>query len=387
MTDALPLPPAGARLYLRPIWYADTPIGLADGTSMRLAGGLLWFQGLEALWTGPAGEAGKAQIPVATFANWQAQLPAPLAERAASLIANLTAQRPAIDFGERVLRFDTPQVMGILNMTPDSFSDGGQHVDDPEHAADAGFAMQVAGVSIVDVGGESTRPGAATVWEGDEIKRVVPVIERLVKSGVIVSIDTRKASVMEAALAAGAHIVNDVTGLTYDPRALEVVAAAGCPVVLMHVPSSGEDPHGGKVQYKSSRAEAGLGGGSVDCRVFDWLEARVAACVSAGIARSKIIVDPGIGFGTALQDDTRIINQLALFHGFGVPVLFGASRKRIVGALSNGAPVSERLGGSLALAMKAYEAGVQVVRVHDVPESVQAARIWRGLRDAALTAR
>jgi dihydropteroate synthase len=234
------------------------------------------------------------------------------------------------------------------------------------------------------VGGESTRPGAAAVWEGDEIKRVVPVIERLVRSGVIVSIDTRKASVMEAAIAAGAQIVNDVTGLTHDPRALEVVAAAGCPVVLMHVPSSGDDPHGGKVEYKGNGPEAGLGGGTIDCRVFDWLEARIAACVAAGIARSKIIVDPGIGFGTALQDDTRIINQLALFHGLGVPVLFGASRKRIVGALSNGAPVSERLGGSLTLALKAFDAGIQIVRVHDVPESIQAARVWRGLRDAAL---
>jgi dihydropteroate synthase len=165
---------------------------------------------------------------------------------------------------------------------------------------------------------------------------------------------------------------------------MEVVATAGCPVVLMHVPSSGDDPHGGKVTYKGSGPEAGLGGGTIDCHVFDWLEARIAACIAAGIARSKIIVDPGIGFGTALQDDTRIINQLVLFHGLGVPVLFGASRKRIVGALSNGAPVSERLGGSLTLALKAFDAGIQIVRVHDVPESIQAARVWRGLRDAAL---
>ncbi len=161
------------------------------------------------------------------------RLPDLLGERAAALIAGLTAIRAPLMLGERILRFDGPHVMGILNaVTPDSFSDGGKLIGDPGKAADAGFAMRVAGVSIVDVGGESTRPGAQSVWEGDEIARVVPVIEQLAKSGVVVSADTRKAAVMEAALAAGAHIVNDVTGLTHDPRALEVVANAGCPVIL-----------------------------------------------------------------------------------------------------------------------------------------------------------
>lgn len=380
MTDLPLVPPPGARLYLRPIWFADTPVGLPEGTAQRLAGGLIWFTGLEILWIGADGARGKAQLPVAAFADWQARLPEDQAQRAATLFAGLVAPRPALELGERVLRFDSPHVMGILNMTPDSFSDGGKLIGDPEKAADAGFAMQLAGVSIVDVGGESTRPGAQPVWEGDEIARVVPVIERLVKSGIVVSTDTRKAAVMEAALAAGAHIVNDVTGLTHDPRAIEVVAAAGCPVVLMHTPSAGEDPHGGKVDYRG-------GGASVmDTTVFDWLEARIATCLAAGISRTKIIIDPGIGFGKALADDARVVNQLALFHGLGVPVLFGASRKRMIGALSNAAPVADRLGGSLALAMKAFEAGAQIVRVHDVPETVQAARVWRGLRDSALVA-
>lgn len=381
MTAPIPVPPAGARLYLRPIWFADTPVGLAESDVRRLAGGLIWFQGVEARWLGTAG-AGKAQVPVAGLSAWQASLPEPLAARVDALMAAFAATRAPLTLGERVLRFDTPHVMGILNMTPDSFSDGGRLIDEPEQAADAGFAMQVAGASIVDVGGESTRPGAAPVWEGDEIARVVPVIERLAKSGVPVSIDTRKAGVMEAALAAGAGIVNDVTALTHDPRGLEVVAAAGCPVILMHTPSAGADPHGGAVKYQAGA----VGGAAIDCDVFDWLEARIAACVAAGIDRAKIIVDPGIGFGKALQDDTRIVNHLAMFHGLGVPLLFGASRKRMVGALTNGAPVGERLGGSVALALKAVDAGAQIVRVHDVPESVQAARVWRGLRDAALVA-
>ena len=382
MTDLASMPPAGARLYLRPIWFADTPVGLAEDAFLRLAGGLIWFQGVEALWIEADGTRGKAQVPLPALADWQGRLPDALGERAQALMAAFTAPRPALNLGARVLRFDTPQVMGILNMTPDSFSDGGRHVGDPEAAADAGFAMQIAGASIVDVGGESTRPGADTVWEGDEIARTAPVIERLARSGIIVSIDTRKAAVMEAALAAGAGIVNDVTGLTHDPRALEVVAAAGCPVVLMHSPSAGEDPHGGAVTYKGGA----VGGPTIDLAVHDWLEARIAACVAAGVDRAKIIVDPGIGFGKALQDDTRIVNQLALFHGLGVPLLFGASRKRMVGALTDGAPVPERLGGSVALALGAIERGAQLVRVHDVRDSVQAARVWRGLRDAALVA-
>jgi dihydropteroate synthase len=374
-------PPPGATLYLRPIWFVDTPVGLAETDFRQLAGGLIWFQAVEVRWPDGAGIA-KVQIPVGDLSSWQSRLTDAQASRVDAQFAGLIASRPPLKIGERIIRFDTPQVMGILNMTPDSFSDGGKHVGEPERAADAGFAMQLAGASIIDVGGESTRPGAAAVWEGDEIARTVPVIEQLARSGIVVSIDTRKAAVMEAALAAGAGIVNDVTGLTHDDRALEVVAAAGCPVMLMHSPSSGDDPHGGAVKYKSGA----VAGATVDMAVYDWLETRVDACIAAGIERANIIIDPGVGFGKALQDDTRIINNLAMYQALGVPLLFGASRKRIVGALTNAAPVEERLGGSVALAQVAIGLGAQIVRVHDVRETVQAARVWRGLRDAALTA-
>jgi dihydropteroate synthase len=374
-------PPSGATLYLRPIWFVDTPVGLAESDFRRLAGGLIWFQAVEARWV-DGGEIGKVQVPLGELDAWKARLSEPQVVRVEGMMAGLTAPRAALTLGERIIRFDTPQVMGILNMTPDSFSDGGKLVGEPERAADAGFAMQLAGASIIDVGGESTRPGAEAVGEGDESARTTPVIERLAKSGIVVSIDTRKAAVMEAALAAGAGIVNDVTGLTHDPRGLEVVAAAGCPVMLMHSPSSGDDPHGGAVKYKAGAVV----GATVDMAVYDWLEARIAACLAAGIERSKIIIDPGVGFGKALQDDTRIINNLAMYQALGVPLLFGASRKRIVGALTDGAPIEQRLGGSVALAQAAIGQGAQIVRVHDVQETVQAARVWRGLRDAALVA-
>lgn len=361
---------AGTQLYLRPIWFAESPVGL-DGQTARMGGGLIWFQGYEVT-ARAEGTIQRHRISVAEFDDWCAHLIAPLAERVAQLARNITSIRPPIALKDRMIRFDVPQVMGILNMTPDSFSDGGKHLDDAQAAADAGFAMAVTGAAIIDVGGESTRPRAEKVWEGDEIARVVPVIERLAASGVPVSIDTRKAAVMEAALAAGAGLINDVSALAHDPRSMEVVARAGCPVVLMHSPSAGDDPHAG-----GSYQDAVLD-------VYDALEARIAACVAAGITQDKIVVDPGLGFGKSLADNLAIMNRLALFQGLGVPVLLGASRKRMIGALSNEAPADARLGGSLALGMRGVEQGAQILRVHDVRETVQAVHVWRGLRDAAL---
>jgi dihydropteroate synthase len=235
--------------------------------------------------------------------------------------------------------------------------------------------MASAGAALIDVGGESTRPGADTVWEGDEIARVVPAIERLSAAGNAVSIDTRKAGVMEAALSAGAHMVNDVAALLWDDRAAEVVAKTGCPVVLMHSPDPKAGPHG-----EHRYADAAL-------EVFDWLAARIDAAVAAGIAREKILIDPGIGFGKTLQVNLQLINALALFQGLGCPLMLGVSRKRMIGALSNEAAAGERLAGSIALAVKGADLGAQLLRVHDVAETVQAVRVWRGLRDAAMMPR
>lgn len=358
-------------LYLRPIGIAESPQS-HNGDTIRLGNSLVWCHLLALEFTENGRLTQRRLVHIADWAQALGDLPDDQAARAQTLFDNLRATYAPRQIGDRSLRFDQPQVMGILNMTPDSFSDGGQFVDDPEKAADAGFNMLQAGAAIIDVGGESTKPGAQPVWEGDEAKRVVPVIERLARSGALVSIDTRKASVMTAALAAGAQIVNDISALLYDDRALGVVRDAACPVIIMHSPSHGADPH----------ENSGYTNAALD--VFDWLEARIAQLVEQGIARHNIIADPGIGFGKSLADNLAIINNLPLYHGLGVPLLLGASRKRMIGALSNEAAVDARLGGSLALAMRGFDAGVQILRVHDVPETLQASRVWRGLRDAAL---
>lgn len=364
---------ADARLYLKPVGLVDSPQWHEDKNT-RLNNSLIWFSQIEYLVV----EAGKPNvrglINITQWPEWAKALPEPLAQRAASQFANLTRQHQELKCGERIIRFDQPHVMGILNITPDSFSDGGKHQDDPDKAAEAGLMMAAAGASILDIGGESTRPGADTVWEGDEIKRVQPVIERLAHCGAVLSIDTRKAAVMEAAIAAGAHLINDVSALLHDRRSLEVSGISGCPVVLMHAPSSGKDPHKGD------------GYGNIVTDTLDWLEQRIADVVAAGFEREKIIIDPGLGFGKSLADNLALMNNIAMFHALGQPLLIGASRKRMIGALSKEAPVDKRLGGSIAFAHHAIQQGAQIVRVHDVPETVQAVQVWRGMRDAGLTA-
>ena len=354
------------RTLIRPTGFVDSPFG-HDGKVARLGGGLSWFAAVELLRIEGHQRVSAELVPVEGIedrfdddmaAQWKA----------------LTAPRPALQLSERTIRLDQPQVMGIVNATPDSFSDGGQFAD-AGGAAEAGADMAAQGAAIIDVGGESTRPGARVIWEGDEIERVVPVIRQLVAGGVAVSADTRKADVMTAALEAGARMINDVSALTFDQRSAEVVAAAQVPVVLMHYQG---DP---QTMQDDPRYD------DVLVEVYLWLEERIGAAVEAGIARNKILIDPGFGFGKKVAHNLELMNGLALFHSLGCPLVVGASRKRTIGALSGEAPADKRLGGSIAFALKAVEQGVQIVRVHDVFETVQALRVWRGLRDQALTPR
>jgi len=354
------------RTLIRPTAFVDSPFG-HDGKVARLAGGLNWFAAVELLTIDGNRRVGIELLPVEGIeerfdddlaAQWKA----------------LTVFRPPLQLGERTIRLDQPQVMAILNATPDSFSDGGQFAD-AAAAAEAGADMAAEGAAIVDVGGESTRPGARMIWEGDEIERVVPVIRQLVAGGVAVSADTRKADVMTAALAAGARMINDVSALTFDQRSAEIVSGAQVPVVLMH--------HQGDPQTMQDNPRYD----DVLVEVYLWLEERIEAAVEAGVARDKILIDPGFGFGKNVGHNLELMNGLALFHSLGCPLVVGASRKRTIGALSGEAPADKRLAGSIAFAMKAVEQGAQILRVHDVFETVQALRVWRGMRDQALTPR
>ncbi|MEO7247347.1 MAG: dihydropteroate synthase [Novosphingobium sp.] len=355
-------------IYLRPIALAESPQS-EEGDALRLAGGLVYASRFALI----AREGDKVTSRQRFSARQlEAALPG-LPDEARVQFEALKASRASLQCGVRTIRLDQPQVMGILNVTPDSFSDGGEFLDKPEVAQAHAAAMLEAGAALIDVGGESTRPGAAAVWEGDELERVIPAIQHLAAMGAAISVDTRRPAVMEAALAAGAHVINDVSALRHDPRSLEFAAASGAPVVLMHAPGEGENLHDGGAY------------GDVVLDVFDWLKARRDAAIAAGIARERIVLDPGIGFGKTVAENLALINALPLFHALGQPLLLGASRKRMIGALSNEAGAHQRLGGSLALAMKALDAGVQLLRVHDVPETVQAVHVWRGMRDAALT--
>jgi dihydropteroate synthase len=367
MIDATPT----TRIYCRPTAFIDAPFGF-DGQFARLAGGMQFFAAWELIAVDGGRRTGQSLVPIDRVDEALDQLSAEQASSVRAMMARATSPRSALTLGERIVRLDQPQVMGILNMTPDSFSGGSDHLSDPAGATSLAIDMASAGAAIIDIGGESTRPGAATVWEEDEKARVLPLIGQLAHAGLALSLDTRKASVMAAGLSAGAHMINDVSALLFDDQAMTVMAASTCPVVLMHFPGKPDDPHT-HPGYTDPLIE-----------VYDWLESRIAAVVAAGIARERIIVDPGIGFGKEVRANLAILNGLSLFHTLGVPILLGASRKRLIGALSNEAPADKRLGGSVALALKGIEQGAQIIRVHDVPETVQAMRIWRGMRDAAL---
>lgn len=359
-----------AHIYCRPTCFVDRPHEL-DDDALRMGDSLIWFSAWH-ISLRDQGMASSAIVAVRDWAQWLEVMPSALAERANRQREAVLRPKLPLIFGDRTIRFHEPQIMGILNVTPDSFSDGGLH-QGADAAVAAGFAMSAAGAAILDVGGESTRPGAQAVWEGDEVARVEPVIARLTQGGAMVSVDTRKALVMEAALAAGAQIINDVSALRYDDRAMDVAASSDAAIILMH-----------------AAMPTGEAGGALDTAhpvldVFDMLEERVLACEAAGISRSRLILDPGIGFGKGVADNLALLNGLALFHALGCPLLFAASRKRLIGALDNEAPADDRLGGTIALHYHALAQGAQLIRVHDVREHQQALRMWRGLRDTALT--
>ncbi|MFQ5348709.1 MAG: dihydropteroate synthase, partial [Rhodothalassiaceae bacterium] len=352
------------------------PLGIAPESrpgTRPLVGGPLAFSHLRAILTGSDGQRSRELVPVTGFDSWAASLPSPMAARAIARMTALTTTRPPLALADgRLLRQSgRPLVMGILNVTPDSFSDGGRFAA-PDQAVAHARAMIAAGADIIDIGGESTRPGATPLWPEEEIARILPVISALADARVPLSVDTRHAAVMEAALDAGAAIINDVSALSHDPESLALMAERRCPLVLMHARG---DP---RTMQDNPVYEDVLG------EVFAFLEGRLRACEAAGIPRQRLIVDPGIGFGKTVRHNLTLINRIAAFHGLGVPVLLGASRKRFIGALAQEERPDHRLAGSLAVALAAVDKGVQILRVHDVAETVQALAVHQGLQDARL---
>lgn len=333
------------------------PLGILHGTAAAQA----IAAGLALPMPGGAFAAAEALFPQADAPASRQNLSLEMA--AAHRTAAYLATPPAYWAG---FALDRPLVMGIVNVTPDSFSDGGDHAD-AEAAIAHGRRLRAEGADILDIGGESTRPGAEPVSPAQELARVLPVIRALADEGAVISIDTRHAVVMREAIAAGARIINDVTGLTGDPESLAVAASTGAPVVLMHMRG---EPR--TMQQQPSYAD-------VVVAVMAHLEGLVARALAAGIARDRIAIDPGIGFGKDVDHNVTLLDHTALFHGLGCPLLIGVSRKRFIAALSAGEAPKARLPGSLAAALHCLDQGAQILRVHDVAETVQAIALWRAL--------
>ncbi|MCR8550695.1 dihydropteroate synthase [Salipiger sp. P9] len=327
------------RDYFRPLVRSDAP---RPDDALPLAGGPLWFTHVARhRRDGPV-----TRLPAST-------LPAP--ER-----ARLTAPRPPL-LG---LAMDRPQIMGILNVTPDSFSDGGSDRSAAE-AALRGRRLIGEGADLLDIGGESTRPGAETVPLGEEIARTEPVIRAL--AGVPISIDTRKAPVARAAIRAGAALINDVSGLTYDPALADYCIDHSLPVCIMH--SQG----GPETMQDDPRYD------DVLLDVYDFLETQIGMLEARGLKRDKIVIDPGIGFGKTQAHNLALLNGLSLFHGLGCPILLGVSRKGFIGRIGQAPDPKDRAPGSIAVALAGIAQGVQIVRVHDVAATRQALALWQAV--------
>lgn len=267
------------------------------------------------------------------------------------------------------LTLDTPRLMGVVNVTPDSFSDGGDFLDS-QVAIDHGKRLIDEGADILDIGGESTRPGSKPITTDEECDRILPVIEGLAGNGVLISVDTRHADVMRRAIAAGAAIVNDVTALTGDPDSANVCVDAGVDVVLMHMQGTPET-----MQNNPTYEDAALD-------ILDYMGARLVALEAAGLARDKICIDPGIGFGKNLDHNLRILSGIDAFHALGVPLLLGVSRKSFISKIDRDVAAKDRVAGSIAAAIAGWDRGVQLFRVHDVAETRQALAVWQAIEDA-----
>ena len=306
-------------------------------------------------------------IHLSQLENFLSSKPPAIRDAILNILDKISMRLPKLALANNViLDWRRPIIQGVLNVTPDSFSDGGsiKNVDD---AVSVALQMMAAGADIIDIGGESTKPGAKPVSITAEKERVIPVIKKLASKGVPISVDTRNAEVMAAATDAGALIINDVSALEHDESSIEVVRESGVPVILMHAQGTPETMQENP-QYEDVLLD-----------IYDYLEARIAVCVKAGIPTEKIIIDPGIGFGKTVEHNLKILANISIFHGLGVPILIGTSRKSFIGKVTGQEQAVKRLSGSIASAQVCLDQGVQVVRVHDVEETAQALSIWNAV--------
>jgi len=343
------------RAYLRPaglLWGSDAVEAAASGEAGLLAGGPVAFARIEMLF--------RQESTVSRSWHAFSDLRASHDSDIIQALDKITAARTlplGLDAGRT-------HVMGIVNVTPDSFSDGGETADAASAIA-RGREQAETGANILDIGGESTRPGSEPTPEQAELDRVLPVIEALAGDGLTISCDTRRPAVMAAAVKAGAALVNDITALQHDAAGIATVRDLGVPAVIMH--SQGEP----RTMQRDPRYD------DVALDVFDHLEARIAACAAQGLDPARLIADPGIGFGKTFSHNLELLQRMTLFHGLGVPLLVGASRKAFIGALSGERQAARRMAGSLGAACWLAMQGVQIVRVHDVAATVQALKVLR----------
>ena len=348
-------------IYLQPIGLLYGEIArdaVSLGAALPLAGSSVAFSTVR-LWEG---EPGNVHHAIARTSTIQA-IDEP---RVKDLLDRIVAPRTAI----AGVSMDSPRIMGIVNVTPDSFSDGGEYLE-PSVAIKRAEALSNSGADFIDIGGESTRPGSEPVSAEEELRRILPVLSGLIRLPAPVSIDTRKPEVMREAAKIRADIINDVSALTFSPDSLATVTELKIPAVLMH--ASG-DP---KTMQDNPTYQ------DVVIEVYDYLEKRIEAAAAAGLPRESLIADPGIGFGKTAGHNASLLQNISLFHGLGVPLLTGTSRKRSLQKLTGAKTPKEQAAGNIAAALDAVSQGVQIVRVHDVEETYQALAVWNWLRGAA----
>jgi dihydropteroate synthase len=345
-------------IYLEPVGLLYGPVAqeaVSLGAALPLAGGSIAFSAVR-LWEGEPGSVKHAIVRTSTIEAIDEP-------RVKELLERITAPRAAI----AGVSMDGPRLMGIVNVTPDSFSDGGEHFE-PGAAIKYATSLASEGADFIDIGGESTRPGSEPVAAEEELRRILPVLQGLAGLSAAISVDTRKPEVMRAAAKAGVAIINDVSALAFSPDSLATAAELEKPVILMHARG---DPK--TMQDNPSYRD-------VVIEVYDFLESRIEAATAAGLPRGSLIADPGIGFGKTLAHNQSLLQSISLFHGLGAPLLTGTSRKRSLQKIAGATGPKDEAAASLAAALDAVSQGVQIVRLHDLHATRQALAVWGWLR-------